>query len=204
MERADIKILLAINRATFPNFYKDLSVEDLNILVNSWYLIFKNQDKNDVERAFMQALRSATYPVTPNDVGSVLRKNERFAIPTNDELFELAEDAGEKIAEIYHEDIGYCDVYHDDGSKEDGKTAVTRIFNELPALLQEKYKRPENVLIWYNRLTDANRGYRQREFNEEIETRISRRYHLKIPLTQTLDTPFLENLILKLKKGDTG
>ncbi|MCI8336956.1 MAG: hypothetical protein HFI72_07380 [Peptococcaceae bacterium] len=63
-----------MNKANFPNFYKDMGELETKGLLDSWYLQFQNYDKNIIQAAFMEALKVCRFPVTIADIFERLGK----------------------------------------------------------------------------------------------------------------------------------
>ena len=207
MEREEVKKLLMINIAIFPQFYNKVSDRELALQVNVWHDLFQNQETIRVEAAFRKALSTAQYPVKPADVFAILQAQDKANLPTTDELFEIAENAAEKISQYHSPERGWEQEWK---ATKTGYESALEIYNELPAILREWKHSPLDLLNWWRAIDNDNESYIRREFDQIIKRRLERREMLGIGFTDEFHpifdgvTGWMKSLPEQQKKLNTG
>lgn len=177
MERDAVKKLLMINLSIFPQFYNKLSDRELALQINVWHDLFKDSDGAQVEAAFRQALANAQYPVKPADVFAIINAQAQANLPTADELFAIADNAAQSIAQYYSRERGWEQIW---GATKSGYQSALEIYQGLPAILREWRHSPMDLLKWWWTITDDNESYIRREFEQAIKDLLNRRATLGI------------------------
>ena len=170
--------LLLLNCDVFPSFYKNFDRTRAATLAAVWVDLFRGADAEAVECAFRQALKTSEFPVTPAAVQKVLDTQTRATQPTTDELFDMADDAGERISRLWHPDIGWTKSASDEADK---------IWRALPAVLREWKHSPRELMHWHELITDENESYMRHDFAEIIAARTTRRDTLGIGFNDNFD-----------------
>lgn len=79
MTRNEIIVVLGILKTAYPNFYKNLSKEEMLDIVNLWSDMFQDSDSRIVTVAVKELINSFQYPPTIADV-----KNKMYSLTNND------------------------------------------------------------------------------------------------------------------------
>lgn len=88
MTRSEVKQLLALIKAAYPNHYKGQSDDDLRAAVNVWYLALEDHDATFIGAGIKRLLQTSVYPPVPADV--IKSAEEQHYALHNSELFKLA------------------------------------------------------------------------------------------------------------------
>lgn len=74
MKKDDVKKLLSVMKATYPQFYKNMTFEESEDLLNVWSIVFAQDDYKHVEVALMLYIREETkgFPPTPGQILSYI------------------------------------------------------------------------------------------------------------------------------------
>lgn len=177
MEKETIKKLLSINTSMFPQFYKDITEQNLALQINVWYELLKDYEDETVGACFKQALSHAQYPVKPADIFAIMNAQTKSTMPTFDELYKIATETADAMLDYYSRDSGWHNYY---GDKKSGLELATEIYDKMPPLLKEWKQKPIDLLKWYLEITYENESYIRREFEQVIKTRMERRETLGI------------------------
>lgn len=81
MTREDTIKILSILKASYPNFYKDMSKKDAETTVNLYTEMFGHNDSNLVATAIKELIQHQSYPPTIADI-----KNKIYELTNPDEL----------------------------------------------------------------------------------------------------------------------
>lgn len=68
MTKDETKELLAIIRAAYPNFYKDVDDQTLKASVNIWAMALSDIDYSEVQRGFVQYVKTSKWPPTVAEI----------------------------------------------------------------------------------------------------------------------------------------
>ena len=94
MTREDTIKILSILKASYPNFYKDMSKKDAETTVNLYTEMFENNDSNLVATAIKELIQHQNYPPTIADIKNKI-----------DELTQPYEETETGLWEIYKKTI---------------------------------------------------------------------------------------------------
>lgn len=97
MERKEVAAILAMNKANFPNFYKDMGAIETKGLLDSWHAQFKDYQKEVVETAFMEALKVCKFPVTIADIFDWMKRVNRIEKRTVESLWQELLNVSEQV-----------------------------------------------------------------------------------------------------------
>jgi len=125
MTRQETKDLMAILKAAYPNFYKDISKEEAKAAVDLWTTIFSDTPAKLVIEAVKSLICTLKYPPTIADV------KEKIAAIMNPEMMTMTEmEAWQKVRRA----INY---YHADET-----------FAQLPPNIQKIVGSPNTLRYW--------------------------------------------------------
>lgn len=95
----ETKMILGILKTAYPNFYKEMSKQEMLNVVDLWADMFKNDNSKLVTVAVKELINSFQYPPTIADV-----KNKMYSLTSNDKTpSELWESLQKAISNgIYH------------------------------------------------------------------------------------------------------
>jgi hypothetical protein len=68
MTREETKVILAVLKAGYPNFYKDMSADDAKNTVNLWSTMFSSEPAQIITEAVKALISTLKYPPTIADV----------------------------------------------------------------------------------------------------------------------------------------
>lgn len=186
MTKLEVANLIALNQSNYPNSYKNMMPYEVEKLAESWYEILKGYDSKNIMAAFAISLTKSEFPITLANIFAEIKTKQKSVLPTSDELFDMADKAGQKINNLYHPDIGWENTYnYETGKREStGFTKATAIYNALPAILREWKHSPLELMRWQDAITDENESYIRHEFKEIMSNRMERRETLGIGFNQ--------------------
>ena len=200
MEKETIKKLLSINTSMFPQFYKDITEQNLALQINVWYELLKDYEDETVGACFKQALKTAQYPVKPVDIFTIMNAQTKSTMPTFDELYKIANETADAMLDYYSRDNGWHNYY---GDKKSGLELATEIYDKMPPILKEWKQKPIDLLKWYSEITYENESYIRREFEQVIKTRMERRETLGIGYDQEFKPLFdTKGCLKEIPKND--
>ena len=79
MTREETITILGICKASYPNFYKDMTKKEMVGIVDLWYEMFENDDVNIVKLAVKELIQTLQFPPTIADI-----KQKLYAITSNE------------------------------------------------------------------------------------------------------------------------
>ena len=200
MERENIKKLIMRNASNFPQFYNKMDDQLFKVQIDTWGKLFADYDNEIIEACFMQALKTAQYPVKPSDIFTILDAQTKSTMPTIDELYKIASDTADAMLDYYSRERGWENEW---GAKKSGFEMATEIYNKMPPLLKEWKQRPIDLVKWYLEITNDNESYIRREFEQIIKTRMARRETLGIGYDQEFKPLFdAKGCLKEIPKND--
>jgi hypothetical protein len=108
MTREETKAILAILKAGYPNFYKDLKPADADQITNLWATLFVDDPAKIVSEAVKALMCTLVYPPTIADV------KEKIALITQPQTMTEMEAWGQVLSAIsnanYHAQQGFDDL----------------------------------------------------------------------------------------------
>lgn len=123
MNREETKAVLAILKAAYPNFYKDMSKEEATNIVNLWSAMFVDDDPQIVTEAVKSLICTLKYPPVIADV-----KQKIAMITQPQQLTEMEAWRMVKSAISYYN--------------------ATETFSRLPPILQSIVGSPNTLREW--------------------------------------------------------
>lgn len=151
MTRQEALAVMAMLKTAYPNFYKDLSKEDINAAVNLWATMFSEESIQVVTEAIKALMCTLKYPPTIADV------KEKIAMITHpDEMTEM--EAWDRVRRA----ISYYNASEN--------------FANLPSILQKIVGSPNQLREWalmdmetINSIVQSNfmRSYKARVVKEK-------------------------------------
>lgn len=138
MQKKEVAALLAMNKANFPNFYKDMGELETKGLLDSWYLQFRDYDKNIIQAAFMEALKVCKFPVTIADIFERLGKIGALQQETIETLWQQFLQAAENVYLLSY-GFGYTAPGRTKGKTQgqENREKAERIFAALEPEIQQ-------------------------------------------------------------------
>ena len=125
MTRDETKALLAILKAAYPNFYKDMTTDDAKSIINLWATMFADDPAYIVTEAVKSLMCTLKYPPTIADV------KEKIAAIMHPEMMTMTEmEAWQKVRRA----ISY---YNADET-----------FAQLPPVIQKIVGSPNTLREW--------------------------------------------------------
>ena len=154
MTRDGIKKCIRLVQLSFPNTYKNFSMEDLQMLMEVWNVQFKNCDDLPVFSALNEVISTSEYPPTFADIKKAMLGNE---YENEEELWALLLDAGRN------------GIYGADEEWERLPEKLKRI--TTPGTIKEIALSDNESLQYIKRdvLRDY-RNYKETEFNKQLAT----------------------------------
>lgn len=104
MTQQETIMILGICRASYPNFYKGMTKNELQGIVDLWCEMFENDDINIVKLAVKELIQTLQYPPTIADVKQkiyAITSNEKDATELWDELQNAIKDGIYHSKEVY-------------------------------------------------------------------------------------------------------
>ena len=89
MTREDTIKILSILKASYPNFYKDMSKKDAETTVNLYTEMFEHNDSNLVATAIKELIQHQSYPPTVADIKNKIDELTQPYEETEAELWEI-------------------------------------------------------------------------------------------------------------------
>ena len=149
MTRQETKDLMAILKAAYPNFYKDISKEEAKAAVDLWATIFSDTPAKLVIEAVKSLICTLKYPPTIADV------KEKVAMITQpQEMTEM--EAWERVKRA----ISY---YH-----------ATEAFANLPPILQKIVGSPNTLREWAVMDSETVNSVIQSNFMRSYKARVAK------------------------------
>lgn len=194
MERETIKKLIMRNAANFPQFYTKTDDQLFTVQIDTWNNLFADYDDLVIETYFMQALKTAQYPVKPADIFAIMAEQQKATMPTSDELFKIATDIADEMMEYHSQERGWESEW---GAEKTGYEYALDIYNKLPPLLKEWKRNPNDLINWYYRIDGNGNSYDRHDFEKSINAILQRRETLGIAWNEEVK-PLFEGNVFKV------
>jgi hypothetical protein len=123
MNREETKAILAILKAGYPNFYKDMTKEDATSIINLWATMFADDPAQVVTEAVKSLMCTLKYPPTIADVKEKIAMITQPPAMTEMEAWQMVKSA-----------ISYYNA--------------TETFSRLPPILQKIVGSPNTLREW--------------------------------------------------------
>lgn len=140
--KKDIIGMIGLIKANYPYAYKDVEVEDMKMLQETWYRSFAKYPKQVVGAAFQKAIETCKMPPTIADLMERINEFEDANTPTESELWAGLEKAVRQTARVTY--FGNQPFY-DAGELVNPQQKLNEIFNCLDPLLKEYIGNPETL-----------------------------------------------------------
>lgn len=176
MERENIKKLIMRNAANFPQFCSKMDDQLFKVQIDTWDKLFIDYDNEIIEACFMQALKTAQYPVKPADIFAIMTEQQKASMPTIDELFKIATDTADELQD-YRSQGRWESEY---GAEKSGYEYALEIYKKMPPLLKEWKRSPDDLIEWYYGLDGNGNNFDRRDFEKSINAILQRRQTLGI------------------------
>ena len=126
-----IRIITEI-KANYRYTYKDMTAEEMNLVVSRWYDCLKAYTDDQVESAFRVALCKLSVPPTIADIIGIITRQESLLEPRDLELWQILSRAvSDSRVMVYVRDTGYMRICENRGR------SAREIYNRLPLILKE-------------------------------------------------------------------
>lgn len=171
--------VLKILKASYPQFYKQMTKEEAYDILDLWHMMFENEDVRVVTQAVKLLIKTHTYPPTIADVQNKI-----------DLLTKNQEDLSEMEAwNLVYKAI--CNSYYNAENE----------FNKLPAIIQKTIGSPKQLREWGQMQGDSVQSVVQSNFMRSYKMKLSKQKELeKIPQEMRV---MIDNLI-NAKKITSG
>ena len=133
LKKQDIINMIGMIKANYPNSYKDSTKEDFKIIIDLWFDLFKDYNKEIIGQAFKGCLLKCKLPPTIADMQEQIDKILEIGKPADNELWMQLENAVKEVIKI---DLFNGDEYFSVNGTIRPKDEVKRIFEELPDILK--------------------------------------------------------------------
>lgn len=143
MTRDETIAIMAVLKAAYPNYYKDMKRADAEGVVNLWATMFADEPAELVTMAVKAHIASDSKGFPPH-IGAI--KDAIIRIQQPKELTELEAWALVQRA-ISGASMSPCSMKYHNGET-DGKTSAERNFEKLPPLLQRIVGNPGQLAAW--------------------------------------------------------
>lgn len=87
MQKETVVRIITEIKANFRYTYRDMSKDEMRLMVERWYDCLKPFSDNDVESAFRVALCKSSVPPTIADIIGIISRQERLKQPSDTELW---------------------------------------------------------------------------------------------------------------------
>lgn len=143
MTREETLAIMAVLKAAYPNYYKDMKRADAEGVVNLWATMFADEPAELVTAAVKAHIASDSKGFPPH-IGAI--KDAIIRISQPKELSEIEAWALVQRA-ISGASMSPCTMMYRNGET-DGKTSAQRNFEKLPPLLQRIVGNPGQLAAW--------------------------------------------------------
>lgn len=138
MTQKEVAEMLAKVKTVYSYAYRDMTKEDKEALLDTWYMLFRDYEKSLVFHAFASALHVCKMPITPADIFEQILKIENTAQKGEEELWDEFMVAARKAEDIaYH--FRFTAILPGDSitQGERARLQADEFFKELPEEIKE-------------------------------------------------------------------
>ena len=127
MNKIETTAVLAMLKAVYPTFYKDMSELEIKMAIDMWQKIFANDKASDVQRALEMLISTRTvgYPPVPGELKEQMAKFSAPDVLSEQQAWALVEKA-----------------------TRNGSYGFKKEFDKLPPIVQRVVGRPEQIRAW--------------------------------------------------------
>lgn len=196
LTKTDVISMIGIIKANYNYAYKNVTIEDLKMMQDTWFACLKKYQKEIVNHAFQKSLESCKVPPTIADIVEQVNLMVEATEPTVNELWAVYNDALKQAYRLSNQ-LGY-NARIDDSGLTQGEVArikLNELFDGLPKVIKGYCVRLEELRETSKLNTDELQFEKSKFFNripflknqirirESISPEISNMIEIKKTLT---------------------
>lgn len=169
LTRKDVAGMVGLIKANYTYAYKDVTKEDMLMLIESWFTSLSRYDKAVINIAFQRAIESCKMPPTLADILQQVETIKRATEPTEAELWDTLNSTLRKVSGCVYR-FGFNAVESNGLTQgANARNECARIWESLPQILKD-YCGSENGLINLSRLGGDELSFEKGRFLKVLPT----------------------------------
>lgn len=186
LTKKDVVGMVGIIKANYTYAYRDVTKDDMIMLVETWFTSLARYEKEVVSVAFQKAVEGCKMPPTLADIIQRIKEIQVATEPTEMELWEQLRSVLKKVSScVYMFRFNYVES-NGLTQGENARNEVKAIWRELPPILKD-YCGNESGLINLSKLSSEELGFEKGRFLKTLPT-----LKVRLEVKQTVNPDILQ------------